>query len=94
MQQSQAEMQQQQQQNPGQVARPRGFFSAVVISDSEGRYRLLKRVPPGTYKMHAARASGTGSPFDTLLDMKQTERQVTVLPGQDKVVMNFEVPKQ
>jgi uncharacterized GH25 family protein len=94
MQQNQAEIQQQQQQAPGQTVRPRTFFSAVVVSDSEGRYRLLKRVPPGTYKMHAARASGTGSPFDTLLDMKQTERQVTVLPGQDKVVQNFELPKQ
>lgn len=72
-----------------QAAKPQMMFAASAISDNEGRFRLLKRVPPGTYKIYANREAGSNNPFDKLLDMKETERQLVVMPGQDKVVQNF-----
>jgi uncharacterized GH25 family protein len=69
------------------------LFNATVLSDGDGRFKLLKRVPPGTYRVSAAR-QGTGSPFDTLIDMKETERTITVAPGQDSVELNFALTRR
>ncbi|HEU4417850.1 MAG TPA: carboxypeptidase regulatory-like domain-containing protein, partial [Planctomycetota bacterium] len=33
----------------------RAFFNASAVSDGDGRFRLLQRVPPGTYKINASR---------------------------------------
>jgi uncharacterized GH25 family protein/5-hydroxyisourate hydrolase-like protein (transthyretin family) len=70
----------------------RVLFNAQVLSDGEGRFRLLKRVPPGTYKATASRSGE--NPFEPLMDLKATERQVVVAPGQDVVHLEFTLPKR
>lgn len=74
--------------------RPKMMFMTYAISDSDGHYKLLKRVPPGTYVINASREAGANNPFVKLLQMKQTERQLVVPPGQDRIVQNFDVPAQ
>jgi hypothetical protein len=74
--------------------KPKMMFMATAISDSDGHFRFMKRVPPGTYQVHASRQAGDNNPFVTLLQMKQTERQLIVPPGQDRIVLNFDVPAQ
>lgn len=76
---------------PGQPERT--MFSANTLSDGEGRYRLLKRVPPGTYKITASRQSAD-NPFGALLDMKQTEQQLVIAPGQERAEVNFTLPSR
>jgi len=73
---------------------PKPMFSASAISETDGRYRLLKRVPPGTYKIHASRQSGSNNPFETLLDMRETEQQLVVNPGQDRLAVNFNLSRR
>ena len=76
---------------PGQPAEPRALpvmFHAQVVSDGDGRYRLLKRVPPGTYKITASRQTAE-NPFNRIIDMKDSERQFVVAPGQDRAEINF-----
>jgi len=69
-------------------------FSASAISDNDGHFVLLKRVPPGSYKVHASRASGDNNPFMTLLDMKETEQRVEISLGQDRLQVNFNLGKR
>ena len=69
-------------------ATARRLFSTHVLSDGNGNYTMLKRVPPGTYKITAARHSAE-NPFGALIDMKETERELIVAPGQDTVTVNF-----
>lgn len=76
------------------AGKPTMMFSTQAVSDTDGRFRLLKRVPPGNYVIHASRQAGDNNPFIALLQMKQTERPLQVLPGQDKVVVNFDLPAQ
>jgi uncharacterized GH25 family protein len=76
---------------PARLAR--AFFNATAVSDGDGRFRLLKRVPPGTYKIHASR-DATGNPFDALLDMKETERQLVIEPGGHVVTVSFNLTKR
>ncbi len=71
-----------------QAAAARALFNANVLSDGEGRFRLQKRVPPGTYKVTAARHS-TDSPFNALIDIRETERMVTIAPGQESISIDF-----
>ena len=76
---------------PERVAR--AFFNATAVSDGDGVFRLLKRVPPGTYQIHASRVT-TGSPFDAFLDIKETERQLVIEPGRDTVSVSFNLTKR
>ena len=69
------------------------MFHATAITDNEGRYRMLKRVPPGTYKIHAAKEAGDGSPFGHILQIKKTQREMIVAPGQQQSLQNFDVPQ-
>ncbi|MFK7741225.1 MAG: carboxypeptidase regulatory-like domain-containing protein [Planctomycetota bacterium] len=71
-------------------AAARMLFSANALSDGNGRYALLKRVPPGVYKITAARHSAE-NPFRALLDMKQTERELIIPPGQDRISVDFDL---
>lgn len=64
------------------------LFSTHVLSDGNGNYVMGKRVPPGTYKITAARHSAE-NPFGALLDMKETEQELVVSPGQDTITINF-----
>lgn len=79
---------------PEQQPKLQAMFSATAISDGDGTYRLLKRVPPGTYKVHASRQTGDNNPFNMLLDMKQSEQQLIVNPGQDVVRIDFNLDKR
>jgi hypothetical protein len=75
---------------PGQPAKPaKPLFNATVQTDNDGRFRLLKRVPPGKYKATAQRPSAGGDPFGALLDIRETEREILVAPGQDLVTITF-----
>jgi uncharacterized GH25 family protein len=69
------------------------MFHAKAISDGDGHYRLLKRVPPGTYKITASRQGGE-NPFFTMIDMKETEQQLVISPGQDRLELNFNLNKR
>lgn len=69
------------------------MFNATVLSDGDGKFELKKRVPPGTYKITASRQGG-GNPFDTLMDMKETERTITIQPGQEQLVEQFNLTKR
>lgn len=70
------------------AAAARRLFSTKSLSDGDGRFVMLKRVPPGTYKVTAARHSAD-SPFMALLDMKQSAQELIVVPGQDRATVNF-----
>jgi len=82
---------------PGQQVpepRPMGsMFHAQAVSDGDGRYRLLKRVPPGTYKVTASRETAE-NPFFKMIDMKDTEQQFVIAPGQDRAELNFNLVKR
>lgn len=69
------------------------MFHAKVISNGDGQYRMLKRVPPGTYKISASR-QGADNPFNTMIDMKETEQQLVVSPGQDRIPLNFNLNRR
>ena len=69
------------------------MFNAHVLSDGDGRFEMKKRIPPGTYKITASRQGG-GNPFDTLMDMKETERTITVQAGQEELVEQFNLTKR
>jgi len=64
------------------------LFNIHVLSDGNGNYTMTKRIPPGVYKITAARQSAD-NPFMALLDMKQSERELIVSPGQDRVEVSF-----
>ena len=69
------------------------MFHSKAISDGDGRFRLLKRVPPGKYKITASRQSGE-NPFFAIVDMKDTEQELRVTPGQDRIEINFNLNKR
>ncbi|GAB4151875.1 MAG: hypothetical protein Fur0037_20600 [Planctomycetota bacterium] len=74
--------------------KPKAMFMATAISSGDGHYRFLKRVPPGTYAIHASAQAGDNNPFVTLIQMKQTERTLVVPPGQERMIQNFDIPLQ
>ncbi len=74
-------------------ANANALFSAWAVSAGDGSFQLLKRVPPGTYKVTASRQSTT-SPFDALMDMKETEQVITIQPGADTYTVNFNLSKR
>jgi Carboxypeptidase regulatory-like domain len=67
------------------------MFTATAISDGEGRYRFSKRVPPGTYKIHAFKEAGNDDVFGRFKQMKETERPLNVGAGQDVIVQDFDI---
>lgn len=75
-------------------APPKQLFNATVQSEGTGQFRLLKRVPPGTYKATATRPTSGGSPFDILWDIKESEQQVVISPGQDRVTLTFQLQQR
>lgn len=77
-----------------QPLKPGALFSATVMSNPDGSFKLLKRVPPGSYKIHASRQSGDNNPFKMLLDMKQSEQVLTIRLGQEQAQINFNLERQ
>jgi hypothetical protein len=49
-------------------------------------------VPPGTYKASAMRPTVGNDFFGSMMDMKNSEQQIVVAPGQDKVYVEFHLP--
>lgn len=79
------------QQTPGQPAETRApgpMFHATVVSDGDGRFRLLKRVPPGKYRITASRMSGD-NPFLKIVDMKESEQELLIGVGQLRAEIRF-----
>lgn len=72
----------------------RVLFNANVQSDGDGRFRLLKRVPPGTYKITASRPGSGNDVFSSLLDMKESGQEVTIVPGQEAVTLTFNLSRR
>jgi hypothetical protein len=58
--------------------------SLTTRSDANGHF-LLKNVSPGIYKLSATRPHGDsgGSPFDAILDMRNSEVEITLADGQE-----------
>ncbi|MBX3464842.1 MAG: carboxypeptidase regulatory-like domain-containing protein [Planctomycetes bacterium] len=69
------------------------LFNTKAISDGDGNYRLLKRVPPGKYKISASRQNAE-NPFYKMMDMRETERELVVVAGQDRVELDFNLSKR
>jgi uncharacterized GH25 family protein len=74
---------------PGQA---KILFNATTHSDGDGRFRMTKRVPPGTYKASAMRPTVGNDFFGSMMDMKNSEQQIVVAPGQDKLFVEFHLP--
>jgi uncharacterized GH25 family protein len=66
----------------------RQLFSTKSLSNGDGQFVMLKRVPPGTYKVTAARHSAD-NPFLALMDMKDSSQELTIAPGQERAIVNF-----
>jgi hypothetical protein len=81
------------QQPAGQQPAARMLFSASVQSDGDGRFRLLKRVPPGTYKIAASRPGSGNDLFKNLMDVKATGQELTVVPGQETATVTFNLTR-
>jgi hypothetical protein len=73
----------------GPAKPPKGLFHATVQTNNDGQFKLLKRVPPGTYKATAQRPAVGNDPFGALLDIRESERELVVVPGQDLVTVTF-----
>lgn len=58
-------------------------------SDDRGRYRLA-RMPPDTYQIQAFRRHD-GSPFETLVDLKESQRTLLIQAGLDRAVQDFDL---
>jgi len=69
----------------------RQYFCVSVLSDGDGRFKLPKRVPPGTYRVTASR-QGSQDMFRVLMDVKESERQVTIVAGQEELTLDFNLP--
>ena len=66
----------------------RRLFSTKSLTNGDGQFVMLKRVPPGTYKVTAARHS-VDNPFIALMDMKKSGQELIIAPGQDLATINF-----
>lgn len=74
--------------------KPKQFFAVSALTDNDGYYKMLKRVPPGTYKIHASRQAGNNDIFTPLLHMKATQRDLVITPGMPQSTQNFDLPAQ
>lgn len=70
---------------------PVDFFSAEARSDNTGTFRFLHRIPPGRYTVSASKPD-PNNPFVTIVQMKQTSRELVIRPGQQQVDLSFHVP--
>jgi uncharacterized GH25 family protein len=71
--------------------KPAPMFTATATTDGDGIYRFLKRVPPGTYKIHAFKEAGGDDVFGRFKQMRETERPLIITIGQDQAVQNFDM---
>ncbi|MBX3464841.1 MAG: carboxypeptidase regulatory-like domain-containing protein, partial [Planctomycetes bacterium] len=66
-----------------------------TITDAEGRFRLPRRVPPGTYELRAAVVGGADADrqfLHQLLQLQRSSTTVLVPPGADRVVQDIDIP--
>ena len=73
---------------------PPPIFDNAYSTDDQGCYRIDRRLPTGTYQISAWRPVQDGNPFQVLLQMRNTQRNLVIEPGQEKVEQNFAVSRQ
>jgi uncharacterized GH25 family protein len=76
---------------PDPEAQKPNMFSAVAVSDQEGRWVLPKRLPPGRYTASAGRQD---NPFQMVVDYQQTKQEFQVGPGQPQHQIFFRIQSQ
>ncbi|MBM4062088.1 MAG: carboxypeptidase regulatory-like domain-containing protein [Planctomycetes bacterium] len=66
-----------------------------TVTDAQGRFRMDRRVPPGTYELRAA-VVGTAEPdaqiFSQLLQLRRSSTTFTVVQGQRLVEQTIDLP--
>ena len=67
-------------------------FNAESVSDSQGRYTIPRRLPPGNYQVQATRQPE--NPFGIIIDYEKTRRTFTVLAGQPQMRVDVNVPSR
>ncbi len=73
---------------PDPTSKSLSTVTGEAISDSQGRYKLARRLPPGRYSARAARQT-LNSPIMQVLDFAKTQREFTLASGQDTYTLDF-----
>ncbi len=70
---------------------PTTLVRAETVSNNDGSFELLKRLPPGNYELRGCQlAADPGADiFRTILQLKQSAVPFTVLPGQETAEHNL-----
>lgn len=76
---------------PATDGKPEAVLLGRGVTDAQGRYRIDLRLPPGRYQVSAWKPAREGNPFQQLLQMKQTERNIEIEPGQDRKQQDFAI---
>lgn len=63
-------------------------FMAEAISDTTGRFEIMRRLPPGRYQARAARQT-LANPLLQIVDFQKTQTEFTVTSGQSETELNF-----
>jgi hypothetical protein len=64
---------------------------AVAYSDNAGRFVLPRRLPPGRYVVHAWKQLPDGDALGSLMQIRQTQREITLVPGQETLELRFDI---
>ena len=65
-----------------------------TTTDEQGQWRMEEHIPPGDYEICAAQANATNNPFDTLLQMKDSQQTLTIRAEHTKVEKALVIPKK
>ncbi|MFY9343627.1 MAG: carboxypeptidase-like regulatory domain-containing protein, partial [Planctomycetota bacterium] len=80
---------------PPTVANARDAVRLETTTAADGAFAFARRVPPGDYELRAA-VVGTSEPeaqiFQQLLQLQRSSQTVSVLPGQQKVEADINLP--
>jgi len=72
------------------AARDGPFYSCKAESDEDAQFRLDVRIPPGVYEISAS--GNYDNPFDKLMDIKVTKREIVIDEGQREVTVDLVIP--
>ena len=67
-------------------------FRSSAISDGRGHFRLIQRIPPGTFTAHASRPGASSVSRSTSSTPLGTRQDFTVMPGQRRVFLTLDLP--
>ena len=68
-----------------------------TVTDGEGRYRFVRRIPPGNYVLRTAITGGStpdSAIFNQLLQLRRSSKTFVVPPGQDVVQVNLNLSSE